>query len=78
MREARARGPRFSMEILYLLVPLAVVIAIAIVWALFWAIRSGQFDDLERPKHEIFWEEPGDDKTPTDEVQPPDPARKRP
>lgn len=49
------------MEILYLLVPLAVLIAIAIVWTLFWAIKSGQFDDLERPKHEIFWEEQGQD-----------------
>lgn len=53
------------MEILYLLVPLAVLIAIAIVWTLFWAIKSGQFDDLERPKHEIFWEE-GEDHRPSD------------
>lgn len=53
------------MEILYLLVPLAVLIAIAIVWTLFWAIKSGQFDDLERPKHEIFWEE-SEDHRPSD------------
>lgn len=53
------------MEILYLLVPLAVLIAVAIVWMLFWAIKSGQFDDLERPKHEIFWDE-RDDRRPSD------------
>lgn len=51
------RARYLIMEILYLLVPLAVVIAIAIVWTLFWAIKSGQFDDLERPKHEIFWDD---------------------
>ena len=45
------------MEILYLLVPLAVVIAVGIVWTLLWAIKSGQFDDLERPRHEIFWDD---------------------
>ena len=67
------------MEILYLLVPLAVVIAIGIVWALFWAIKSGQFDDLERPKHEIFWEEHGEDGTRNEQADAPDPSpRKRP
>lgn len=44
------------MEIIYLLVPLAAVLAVLIVWGLLWAIRSGQFDDLERPAHEILWD----------------------
>ena len=48
------------MDILYLLIPLAVLLAGFILWALFWAIRTGQFDDLERPGHEIFWNEPAD------------------
>ncbi len=42
------------MEILYLLVPLAVIIAGVIVWAFLWSIRSGQFDDLETPAHRML------------------------
>ena len=45
------------MEILYLLVPLAVILAGVIVWAFLWSIRSGQFDDLEGPAHRILMEE---------------------
>ncbi len=45
------------MEILYLLVPLAVIIAGVIVWAFFWAVKSGQFDDLEGPAHRILMDE---------------------
>ncbi len=42
------------------IIPLAVLLAGLILWALFWAIRAGQFDDLERPGHEIFWDDPAD------------------
>lgn len=42
------------MEVLYLLVPLAIVLVIVMVWAFFWSIRSGQFDDLEGPAHRIL------------------------
>lgn len=58
------------MEVLYLLIPLAVMLVLVIVWAFFWAIRSGQFDDLEGPAHRILMdrdETPGEDtpgKTP--------------
>jgi cbb3-type cytochrome oxidase maturation protein len=48
------------MEIVYLLVPLAVLLAGVIVWVFFWAVKSGQFDDLEGPAHRILMEdEPG-------------------
>lgn len=50
------------MEILYLLIPLAVILALVIVWAFLWSIRSGQFDDLEGPAHRILMDE--DDKPP--------------
>ena len=58
------------MEILYLLVPLAVILAGVIVWAFLWSIRSGQFDDLEGPAHRILMDEeksahPAPDKPPT-------------
>ena len=42
------------MEIIYLLVPLAVILAGVIVWAFFWSVKSGQFDDLEGPAHRIL------------------------
>ena len=45
------------MEILYLLVPLAVILAGVIVWAFLWSVRSGQFDDLEGPAHRILMDE---------------------
>ena len=51
------------MEVLYLLIPLAVALAGVIVWVLLWAIRSGQFDDLDRGAHEIFWDDPDDPRT---------------
>lgn len=42
------------MEILYLLIPLAVVVMIIALVGLLWAIRSGQFDDLQGPAHRIL------------------------
>lgn len=45
------------MEVLYLLIPLALVLAGVIVWAFFWSVKSGQFDDLEGPAHRILMEE---------------------
>ena len=35
------------MNMLYVLIPLAVMLLGIAVWALLWAIRTGQFDDLE-------------------------------
>ena len=35
------------MNMLYVLIPLALVLLAAAVFALVWAIRNGQFDDLE-------------------------------
>lgn len=45
------------MEILYLLIPLAVLLAGVIVWAFFWSVKSGQFDDLEGPAHRILMDD---------------------
>ncbi len=35
------------MNMLYVLIPLALVLLAVAAWALIWAIRSGQFDDLD-------------------------------
>lgn len=42
------------MEILYLLIPLSLVLVGIIVWIFLWAVRSGQFDDMEGPAHQIL------------------------
>jgi cbb3-type cytochrome oxidase maturation protein len=45
------------MESLYLLIPLSVAVVFVIGW-LFWrALESGQFDDLERPAHDILMDD---------------------
>ena len=43
-----------EMEILYLLIPLAILLIIAMVLGFMWAVKSGQFDDLEGPAHRIL------------------------
>ncbi len=35
------------MNMVYLLIPLALMLVGVAAWALIWAIRSGQFEDLE-------------------------------
>lgn len=48
------------MEILYLLIPLSIIIIILIAVIFFWAVKSGQYDDLEKPGHDILMD---DDQT---------------
>ena len=42
------------MESLYLLVPLSVALVFVIGWVFWRALEGGQFDDLERPAHDIL------------------------
>ncbi len=53
------------MNILYVLIPLALIVLGAAVWAFFWAVGSGQFDDLDTPAMRILLDD--DEKPPTDE-----------
>jgi len=55
------------MEILYLLVPLAMLIVALMVVIFFWAVRSGQFDDLEGPAHRIIMDDDSPDITKQDD-----------
>ena len=45
------------MEILYMLIPLSLVLVGLIVWIFMWAVRSGQFDDMEGPAHQIIMDD---------------------
>ncbi len=53
------------MNILYVLIPLALLILGAAVWAFFWAVGSGQFDDLDSPAMRILLDD--DTKPPQDD-----------
>jgi len=58
------------MDILYLLIPIAILLVAAMVAGFLWASKSGQFDDLEGPAHRILMEE--------DEPQEPVPVKHEP
>jgi cbb3-type cytochrome oxidase maturation protein len=45
------------MEIIYLLIPLSLLLVGVIVWIFLWAVRSGQFDDMEGPAHQILMDD---------------------
>lgn len=51
------------MNVLYFLVPLALLLAGAGAWAFWWAVRSGQFDDTETPAIRMLLEDdPADEE----------------
>lgn len=45
------------MEVLYLLIPIALLLVGVMIVAFFWAVKSGQFDDLEGPAYQILMDE---------------------
>lgn len=61
------------MDIIYLLIPLALMLLALAIAAFLWAIRNGQFDDLEKEAHRILFEE---DTEPHTVKNPPDPKTK--
>lgn len=48
------------MEIIYLLLPIALILVTIVIWIFMWAVKSDQFEDLEGPAHRIIME--NDDK----------------
>ena len=49
------------MEIIFLLIPVSLVLIIIIAVIFFWAVKSGQYDDLEAPRHRILMDDDGID-----------------
>jgi cbb3-type cytochrome oxidase maturation protein len=45
------------MNILYLLVPIALILAAVGVWAFYWSVRSGQYDDTDTPAIRVLMED---------------------
>jgi len=42
------------MEVLYLLIPIALILVTVIIWVFMWAVKSDQFEDLKGPAHRII------------------------
>ncbi len=42
------------MEVIYLLIFISLVLVLVISCLFFWAVKSGQYDDLEGPRHRIL------------------------
>lgn len=59
------------MEVLYLLIPIALVLVLIIGLAFFWAIRSGQYEDMEGPAYRILMDD-DDPMIPGNEDRPPE------
>lgn len=45
------------MNVLYLLLPIALVLATAAVLTFVWAVRRGQFDDLDTPAIRVLFDD---------------------
>ena len=50
------------MEILFLLIPVSLLFVALIALVLNWAVRSGQYEDMEKPRHDILLDD--DDRPP--------------
>ena len=42
------------MDILYLLIPISLIFVAIIARVFIWSVKSGQYDDMEGPAHEIL------------------------
>lgn len=45
------------MEIIFLLIGISALIIVLVIAVLFWAVRSGQYDDMEGPRHQILMDD---------------------
>lgn len=45
------------MEMLYIMIPAVIFLGFVGLIFLIWSVKSGQFEDLEGPKHRIFFDE---------------------
>lgn len=54
------------MDIIYLLLPVALILVIIIIAIFFWAVKSDQFEDMEGPAHRILMDDDASDNKKTD------------
>jgi cbb3-type cytochrome oxidase maturation protein len=56
-------------NILYFLVPLALMLAALGVWAFVWSVKSGQFDDVETPGMRVLFDDELQEPSKSDETE---------
>ena len=45
------------MDMLYILVPIAIILVCFAVWGMRWALKTGQFDDMDSPASSILFDD---------------------
>ena len=45
------------MTIIYILIPIAILLVLLAIGIFFWAVKSNQFEDLERHGHSILFDD---------------------
>lgn len=45
------------MNIIYLLIIISLILIVSILGVFFWAIRSGQYDDLDKPGYDVLMDD---------------------
>ena len=45
------------MSIIYILIPIAILLVVLAIGIFFWAVKSNQFEDLERHGHSILFDD---------------------
>ncbi len=48
------------MDIMYLLIPIALLFIGLAMYFFFWSVKNGQYDDLDSPAHRILFDEDKD------------------
>lgn len=59
------------MDVLYLLIPISLIFVAIVAWVFIWSVKSGQYDDMEGPAHEILMDNDGIQSTQNDDEQDP-------
>lgn len=49
------------MDIIYVLIPVALIFIVLAVKFFFWAVKDGQFEDMEGPGHSILFDDDAED-----------------
>ena len=66
------------MDIIYLLLPVALILVIIIIAIFFWAVKSDQFEDMEGPAHRILMDDDASENKETGTASATDSAVKNP
>lgn len=53
------------MSVIYILIPLAIILTAIAIYLFFWAVKSDQFDDLEKQGFSIFFDDENSDEKST-------------